>query len=448
MFVGCKTHLKPGETMSTKFVIAFVAFGCIVAGVSTTQGDTKADENVTVKADETIEDDLYVFGDKITVEGTIKGDLLAAGREIVISGTVEGDVLAAAQNITIEGKVLDDVRIAGQTLFLNPGADIGDDLSAAGFSLECAADSHVGGEAHFGGYQATFGGTVDENLISATANCLLSGKFGRNVDIVADGGDYQPPFFFPMQTPVDPIPPGLTIEGTTVIVGDLSYQARREADKDPQAQIAGTIEFEPVAAGGGSQAVAPTITQRLIVAGKYFAALFVVGLLMVVAFPDWTKSVTENIQRKPMASIGWGLVSGIAVVVVAFFLLVATIAVAILLGIVSLESLILSWVAIGTFATAALVAGFMIFAVWISKVLVSLWAGGRVTKVENWNLRNATIALIIGLLIFVALRSIPWFGGILSLLVTLCGVGAAVMWLFSKSGADVETKPIAPVKSA
>ena len=65
-----------------------------------------------VPANEIVEDDLYMTGDTMTIQGTVRGDVIAAGRVIRVEGIVEGDLVAAAQVVEITGVVEDDVRIA------------------------------------------------------------------------------------------------------------------------------------------------------------------------------------------------------------------------------------------------------------------------------------------------------------------------------------------------
>ncbi|MEA5625014.1 hypothetical protein [Nostoc sp. UHCC 0251] len=42
-----------------------------------------AGDNIIVKASEVINDDVYLTGDRITIDGTVKGDAVLAGRQII-----------------------------------------------------------------------------------------------------------------------------------------------------------------------------------------------------------------------------------------------------------------------------------------------------------------------------------------------------------------------------
>ncbi len=126
--------------------------------------DFRADERPIVESDEVIDDDLYVVGDEVIINGIVKGDVCACGRIIRLNGTVEGDFMAAGQAVIITGTVTDDVRIAGQVLKIHEDASIGDDLIGAAFSLEFAKNSQVNADLIYAGYQALLHGDIRADL--------------------------------------------------------------------------------------------------------------------------------------------------------------------------------------------------------------------------------------------------------------------------------------------
>src|SRR5215210_5140047 len=140
--------------------------------------ETRSGDSVVIGPDEAVDDDLYVTASEVVVDGTIGGDLIAFGGSITVNGTVEGDLIAAGRSVEIEGTVEDDARIAGQTLLLGEGAEVEDDLIAAGFSLQNMPDSAVGGTLLYAGYQALLQGTVDEDVSVAAHGLQLGGEVG------------------------------------------------------------------------------------------------------------------------------------------------------------------------------------------------------------------------------------------------------------------------------
>ena len=61
--------------------------------------------NVTVAANEKVDDTLLANGDTVRVDGVVNGDLLACGRTVEIRGTIKGDLLTCAQRTVVSGTV-------------------------------------------------------------------------------------------------------------------------------------------------------------------------------------------------------------------------------------------------------------------------------------------------------------------------------------------------------
>jgi cytoskeletal protein CcmA (bactofilin family) len=133
------------NTRGVSILIGLVLLAVLLA-VSPVRGamETRSGQEVTIGLDEVVEDDLYVTANDVVVDGTIEGDLVAFGRSITVNGTVEGDLIAAGQTVEVGGTVEDDARLAGQALLLGGRASVGDDLLAAGYSLENEPDSTIG----------------------------------------------------------------------------------------------------------------------------------------------------------------------------------------------------------------------------------------------------------------------------------------------------------------
>src|SRR5689334_24413321 len=78
----------------------------------------RSGDDIVIKADEVINDDLYVTAQNFTLDGTVNGDVFVMGETITINGTVDGDLFAGGQTIVINGTVTGDVRIGGAALQL------------------------------------------------------------------------------------------------------------------------------------------------------------------------------------------------------------------------------------------------------------------------------------------------------------------------------------------
>src|SRR5690606_14682587 len=128
--------------------------------------DFRGGDRVVIAADQVINDDLYVSGNEIVIDGTVKGDVYAIGQTITINGTVDYDVIAAAQTLTINGKVGSDARLAAQAIILGENAEIARSLLSAAFSLETRPNSRIGNDLLFAAYQALLAGTVGKDVVA------------------------------------------------------------------------------------------------------------------------------------------------------------------------------------------------------------------------------------------------------------------------------------------
>ena len=217
-------------------------------------------QSLVIGADEVVDDDLYVGGETVTIDGTVRGDVIATGRQITINGTVEGDLIAAGQAVVVNGQVGDDIRMAGMALKLGPGATVGDDVIAAGFSLETEPNSHVEGELTVAGFQTLLGGTVDGDAQFSVVGLELGGRIGGNLDAEVEPSAQAPPFvrFIPAPVPLPTVSPGLTVTDEAAVDGDVTYESSTEGRISPAAAITGdVVRTEPETA-----AAAPARTTR------------------------------------------------------------------------------------------------------------------------------------------------------------------------------------------
>jgi len=413
----------------------FAAIACwLLIGLDGSMGaEFLFDERPTIAADEVIEDDLYVFGDEVTIDGEVKGDVIAFGRLIKVKGSIEGDLIAAGQAIVISGEVGDDVRMAGQVLKIGEDAAIGDDVIAAAFSLEMEGASSVGGDLVYGGYQALVAGDIDGTVRGAMANCEISGHVAGHVDLNVDGDEAgaqaytsgsPPPISFPH------VPAGLTIRGTAQLDDGLKYESPDEANIEADAQITGEIEHKrPVVQAKRP----PTPAEKAWKIVRQYAALLIVGLCVVLVAPTWTRRMSDNLQSRPLASFGLGLAGIVGFVVLLIAIPVGMIIVAIMAGLVKLTSLIPVVIVLGLLGETSLVAGFWFFTTYLAEIVLGFFLGrwllGRVNRPLG---ENRVLSLIVGVLLLALISIVPYLGPIVGWLAVLFGLGALVLWMFCK----------------
>jgi cytoskeletal protein CcmA (bactofilin family) len=388
-------------------------------------------DDVTIKAEEIIDGDLYVFGKRVSIEGSIKGDLIAIGQEIYIKGPVEGDVAAAGQAIVVEGQLGDDARLAGQVLKLASTAQVKGDVLAAGQSMELQRGAKVDGDFVFAGYQADLGGDIEGKVKAVLANCRLAGAIKGEVNLEVGGskGETIPPQAFGPPPPVamPAVPGGLTITSTANVAGKLHYTASHQGEIDEEAELA-EVEFSQQKAEQKADAPPPTLGQRALAKIRHFAAVGILGLAMVLLLPRWSAGLADTLREKPLQSLVGG-VGGVIIFWVAMIaLVVGVIVLAILLATLTLGELSLAVVVLGLISGIALAGLFWLFAYYLAPAVVSLMIG-RLIAASTGSTR-VVVPFLIGFVIVAALLSIPFVEGIVGWLIFLAGLGALSIWLF------------------
>ena len=88
-------------TFGNRLNLLFMAV--VALGISASAAEYRTGKHVKVAAEETIKDDLYAFGETITIDGIVEGDLIAFAKDIIINGEVRGDLIGAGQTIEATG---------------------------------------------------------------------------------------------------------------------------------------------------------------------------------------------------------------------------------------------------------------------------------------------------------------------------------------------------------
>ncbi len=420
-------------TIATVAVICTATWFCASLSSATVQAaEFRGGDKIVVEAEETIDDDFYVAGQEVRIDGTIKGDLVVYAAVVYVNGTVEGDLIAVGQTIVIDGSVGDTARIAGQVLKVGEKGQVSGDLLAAGYSLECAPGSAIQGELVYAGYQALLEGTISRDVLAVVNNCQLTGTVEGDMDLKvgAEPGQAQPNQFGPPPpVPMPNVPVGLTITETARVAGKLKYQSREEGLIDPTARLEGPVEHTqpPV-----QQVRQPKPEEIALGHLKRLAALLVIGLVAIIVAPRFTVGLSENARSRPVASFLWGVVAFFAVIGTIVAVIVATIALPVLFAWATLSELSGVSLAVGILSAIGLMGGFWFFTSYLAYVVVSLMVGRLVIRGERANqLAWRVLALVIGLVVLVGLTAIPYYVGVvIAWIAVLFGLGALWMWIF------------------
>jgi cytoskeletal protein CcmA (bactofilin family) len=421
---------KVSNKIFKRLLLAFVSLLILIGLTVATplQGmESRSGEQVFIPSDEVVEDDLYVAGETITIDGTVSGDLVAAGRVITLNGTVEGDMIAAGQAIAINGTVTDDVRMAGQVLKISAGSQIDDDVIAAGASLESEEGSAIAGTLSFMGAQSLIAGTVGEMMRGTMAALEVRGNIGEDVNVIVGAAgetfSIEPPFTPPSPISVPSLTTGLTVTESAQIGGALNYRSPSEATISPAAEINEGVSATLIE-------IDDTVSPAVLIWNRIqrWITLLIIGVLLLWLLPGWTQQLTAIIQSQPLPSLGWGIVLSLLIAVVAIAITSITIFLTALFG-TFLWNLAPFILGTGFLANTTLITGFMLFIGYVPAIALSYLGGQRLFRQSDpLQFPRGIAPLSVGLLIFVLLTSIPILGGIIAIITTLLGLGALWIW--------------------
>lgn len=400
-------------------------------------------EKITIAADEVIDDDLYVSAAEFVLEGTVNGDLIVVGQAITVNGTVNGDLIAAGQQISVGGAIADDVRMAASVMRIGEEASIGGDVVAAGFSLETRPGSTVGQDMIFAGGQVLLAGDIARNVGVATGGLDLRGTVGGDVKADVADTDEQagppPNMFMPQVTiPVPSVDPGLTIDPSASIGGNLEYTQSKDL-----AIPGGVVDGEITRSEPPTEEGAPALTPAQLAGNWAFdwlrgiVTLILFGLLLAWLAPTFLSGLSDKLAGKPLPSLGWG-----AVAWAAFFFAILVVVVVMIVGGLVFGTLTLGAVSgtiiwLGILALFALGLGFVLVTSFVTKVVVGAVVGKLILARANPSLAEhrfwpvvigaGLVALVLGLLQF-PLLPLGVLYVLLDLAVILLGLGALWLW--------------------
>jgi len=419
--------------------------------------DFRGGEIITIGKDDVIDDDLIITGQTVIVDGTINGDLVVTGGTIVINGTVQGSLLVAGQSLTINGTVGGALYGAGASLTLGAQAIVDRNLFFGGYSLTTEAGSLVKRDGLIGGYQAILRGEIQRDLQASVGALELNGVIGRDVNVtVGEPGATAPTDFWRSFVQGDmpaTIQPGLRVGVDAQIAGKLTYSSLVEQASGIGAQPQGGVAYSAPMPGSPGKQVGDTSAamtsvqpQNLLMSWLWsrlreLITLLVVGGLGLWLLPKLFQRVVAQVRTVPLPATAWGfavLILGYLAAILAMVLLIVLI-----FGLGRLTLAGLAWGTLwsGAAGLSAFFSVFTLLVVYGSKVVVAYtigrwilqrFQGDDIVALTGWAQSGA---LLVGLLLYVLVVGIPYFGIVASVIVTLLGLGA--MWLSLRERQDV-----------
>jgi len=459
--------------MKSKFKSRWIiSLGLLVVMLLAAVGTVSAAEfpkGPSIPADDVVDDDVFITGQNVLIDGTVNGMLFASGSTVTINGVVNGDALVTGETVKIgdtavingnlfvgsaevvlDGSVLGSVFTGAASVTLGEAASIGRNLYSGSYSLVVADGTAIGTDLLAANYQSRIAGSVARDLRIAAVALDLNGTVGRNAIIemgettesngYADPMMYNPYISRYVNTAIQP---GLRVADSASIGGKVVFTGKTDETALFQGIAIGDVVYQTPAPDvvqqpySGDKMVKPF--SDVSPAGLLWKAtalgfirnlirLFVLGALALWLLSKPFNKLVKAATKEPLKAMGWGFIVLAVGFFATFVVPVAFVMVGVLLGFISLGSLLYVW--FGLFGTALLLA-FMLFffAVFtFSKVIAAYmfgkWLMGALFKVEE---EKKWLNLLVGVFLYAIIRAIPVLGWVAALAATLIGTGA--FWL-------------------
>ena len=337
--------------------------------------------NYTLPAGETIHTDLIVFGDSSTIDGDVEGDVISWSRSLTINGHVKGDVLAFSQTIRVNGPVSGNVRVFCQSLFLENV--VNRNVMAWAGDLTLNEKAKIEGSLTVGSGDAELNGELTGDLLAGTGDLTINGLLDRNA-LIHSGK--------------------LVIGPKADIKGQVKYHGRQQPETSSTAKLGSPIEVTIEKRHSDTSYSSPNFYWHQIL---LWGASFVFGLAMLLLMPGFFFDASGACKRT-LPAIGFGILFGIAIPVVAF-IVCCTI------------------VGLGIGLTAFML---WLIALYAAQIVVAEWLGSQFLG-EATGLGPALGRMALGLLVLRVLFILPHYLGFVVFLCVLCfGLGAIVLAVY------------------
>jgi len=235
-------------------------------------------DNMTIGPGETVDDDLYMFGDTIVISGIILGDAVVFGREVIVDGQVSGSLLVFAETIRITGDVAGSIRGGANSIYFQ---------GTTGRDLMMAANS------------ISVNGTIGQDYFAAASSSAVTGSVGRDIRASIN----RLAIDAPVGGDVHVVVGDLTFGSAAAVDGLVNYTSENEAIVDSNAVIRGSLtRLDPPTSDMSA------VSQRSSIWGfvRPILSLLALALLMILVFPGLCKGTTQVIKEQPGKSAGAG----------------------------------------------------------------------------------------------------------------------------------------------
>jgi len=347
--------------------------------------ETLQGERILVGEDEIIEDNFFFFFETVHIKGDISGDvIIAASETLTIDGDVEGDVIAIADTIIINGLVNGNIRLVAADITINN--KIGKNATIAAGHATFTEKAEIGWTLSFVAGDIDINGPINGSIYGYGGEVNIDTTVGNNVTLFLDElGQLN------------------LLEGTE-IGGKLEYRGETNATIDEAVIIRGDTIHKLIPESVTS---ARDFLSRFWIYGKFISlfSLLLIGTLIISIFIKTSDKIVHELPVNPAQKMLWGLLFLIATPI--FLILLA----------ITIIGAPLSLIGFGIYA----------FLNYISIIFVGLYIGDKILNFKKDKPINPVWAMMLGTLIFMLLKNIPFIGWAFGFIGTIWFLGTIIV---------------------
>jgi len=388
----------------------------------------------TVNEGEVLDHSAILSGQTVIMNGVVNGDVIAIGNDIKINGEVNGDLAVIGKNVFLNGPVSGSIYISALFLAIGPQASVESDVYFIGSRITTQAGSTINRDLNAISLESELAGNVSRKVNAWVGPTVLAQKL---YDFLVSKG------WWPKSLQINPrslqdgfgkqaqselafglTPTRLLIPNSSPVVNgrllDTAAGSRLE-------QPANAIDVPRL------EAWATSLLRTLV-------TLLILGLLIVWLVPTRLDLAREQARFKPWRALLTGLVVFVLGWLVALLVFIAVIALAYFFYWISLPSLGFFIGSFGLISLGLALSLFWLSIAYVSKIVVAYLLGSLIFKRFIPSFAQSRVwPLVVGLILYALLASIPYLGWLIAIISTLIGLGA--LWMLTSSRQLPENTP-------
>jgi cytoskeletal protein CcmA (bactofilin family) len=213
-----RKRVRRGSVLAV--MLAGFCAALLLQPASAVASETRKGQSVGVSSDETIQGDIFLFGDRVKIDGTVEGDVYLFGHDASVSGHVKGDVIAFAQLLQVNGQVDGNIRAFTNTLTIR--GTVAKNVLTFDDVLNVESEGKIGGSLTIFVENLNLEGGLGRDLMVFGKHVNLSGKVGGSIKMKGDL---------------------LSINSTAQVGGPISVEGHQEPEVSPQAKLASPVDY-------------------------------------------------------------------------------------------------------------------------------------------------------------------------------------------------------------